>query len=863
MAGGYSYANHIRGGELYYHYLGPGPSSGTSSYEVTLKLYIDCFQNNAGQYDVSEPFTVFNKATNTIYGPVYTAPLTNEETINYDPSSNPCITNAPTDVCYRLRYYKTIITLPDAPQGYTISFQRCCRIAGIQNIVAPSDQFGATYSCDIPGTSVYPGAEKNSSPFMLSRDAVAICVGSSFSFDFSATDPDGKDSLAYSLCDAYPGGGRGNAQPNPALPPPYSSLPYNAGYSGGAPLGPKASINPVTGIITGIAPSVVGQYVVTACVSEYREGVLINVHRKDIHLKVSDCNPLKAQLDPSYVFCDDFKVTLENQQVNPTGSLYIWDFGDGTKKDTLTTPTGKIEHQYADSGTYTIKLKAILLGQCFDSTTTIAKVYPGFFPGFTVTGSCKLNPFTFTDTTKSRFGFANQWSWNFGDESTLADTASVKVPSWKYATSGIKQVTVTVTSNKGCVKTITRPVEVRDKPLINFNFRDTLICSIDSLQLFASSPGPGAYSWTPGTFIINSNTSTPIVFPKKTTFYKVTLNDNGCINSDSIRVRVVDFVTLDAGPTQTICLTDPTTLSPDGDGLAFTWSPSATLNNPNVKNPVATPTGTTWYKVIARIGKCSTVDSVLIRTIPYPIANAGADTIICFEDTAQLRATVIASSFIWSPINTLIGSNTLSPQAHPTKTTGYVLTVYDTLGCPKPGKDEVIVNVLPEILARAGNDTSIVIDQPLQLNASGAEFFTWSPPTGLDNPNSQRPTALLTSGITYVVKAFTTEGCFALDTINVKVFKTKPDIFVPSAFTPGKFSNNRFRPVPVGIATMDFFRVFNRWGQQVYSSIDARTGWDGKVNGRDQDAGVYVWEARGKDYTGKTVFKKGTMILLR
>ncbi len=69
---------------------------------------------------------------------------------------------------------------------------------------------------------------------------------------------------------------------------------------------------------------------VTACVSEYRRGVLINTHRKDIHIKVSDCIPLRAVLNPDYSYCDDFNVTFKNLQVNPTGSVYTWDFGDGS-----------------------------------------------------------------------------------------------------------------------------------------------------------------------------------------------------------------------------------------------------------------------------------------------------------------------------------------------------------------------------------------------------------------------------------------------------------------------------------------------------------------------------------------------------
>ena len=138
--------------------------------------------------------------------------------------------------------------------------------------------------------------------------------------------------------------------------------------------------------------------------------------------------------------------------------------------------------------------------------------------------------------------------------------------------------------------------------------------------------------------------------------------------------------------------------------------------------------------------------------------------------------------------------------AYPLQTTAYQFLVYDTLGCPKPGISKVVVNVNPQIIAFAGNDTSIVVGQPLQLNGSGAPSFLWYPNYGLNRNDIQNPVASLNQNQTYIMKTFTEEGCFAYDTINIKVFTTAPDIFVPNAFTPGNSTNNIFRPIPVGIS---------------------------------------------------------------
>ena len=65
------------------------------------------------------------------------------------------------------------------------------------------------------------------------------------------------------------------------------------------------------------------------------------------------------------------------------------------------------------------------------------------------------------------------------------------------------------------------------------------------------------------------------------------------------------------------------------------------------------------------------------------------------------------------------------------------------------------------------------------------------------------------------------------------------------------------------MASIAYFRVFNRYGQLVYSSTNGKNGWDGTINNKPQPADMYVWMIEGKDYTGKTVERKGTVTLIR
>jgi hypothetical protein len=71
----------------------------------------------------------------------------------------------------------------------------------------------------------------------------------------------------------------------------FEHVPYSSGFSGSSPLGPGVTINPVTGLISGTAPSTPGEYVVTVCVNEFKNGVLIASNRKELHIKVAIARP--------------------------------------------------------------------------------------------------------------------------------------------------------------------------------------------------------------------------------------------------------------------------------------------------------------------------------------------------------------------------------------------------------------------------------------------------------------------------------------------------------------------------------------------------------------------------------------------
>ncbi len=329
-----------------------------------------------------------------------------------------------------------------------------------------------------------------------------------------------------------------------------------------------------------------------------------------------------------------------------------------------------------------------------------------------------------------------------------------------------------------------------------------------------------------------------------------------------------------------------------GDVLNWQYSyDSIVWNNvtpPNTSNSydVVGISSTIKYRAIVQNGVCpsdtSKVSSINFYNTPFPVASIFPDSsTICFGTAATLNANVtIGSNYTWNN-NTVydVGNGainqlpaTINAKVAPSKTTSYVLSIKNN-NCPNIWTDTFYVKVIPPIIVSAGNDTAIVLNQPLQLNAivtdSSVTQFNWSPSTGLNNPNISNPIALINTAfdsvIKYTVKATLNPfGCYGTASVLVRIFKTGPEIFVPSAFTPNNDGlNDVLKPITVGIVTLNYFKIYNRWGNLLYSTSEIGKGWDGYVNGTAQPSGTYVYITEGIDYNGKKVFRKGTTVLIR
>lgn len=255
------------------------------------------------------------------------------------------------------------------------------------------------------------------------------------------------------------------------------------------------------------------------------------------------------------------------------------------------------------------------------------------------------------------------------------------------------------------------------------------------------------------------------------------------------------------------------------------------------------------------IGLDDTIVLYVYDALPLEISN---DTLICPGDPAFLTASG-AETYSWEPTETLSTPDEASTDANPTEPTTY--TVTGTLAsCVNTA--EVFVDIQSPT-ANAGEDTTIYFGESAFLDGSGGVEYSWSPTTGLSDPNSENPIATPLVTTTYTVTVTTAIGCKFTDEVTVFV-SSDALVDVPNAFSPnGDNSNDIFGAIIRGQVSVFHLQIYNRWGKLVFESADFTKGWDGKLENEEQPIGSFVYVLNYTDMNGQDFFDKGNFILVR
>ncbi len=171
-----------------------------------------------------------------------------------------------------------------------------------------------------------------------------------------------------------------------------------------------------------------------------------------------------------------------------------------------------------------------------------------------------------------------------------------------------------------------------------------------------------------------------------------------------------------------------------------------------------------------------------------------------------------------------------------------IQVIASTTGCDFPS-NTLLISVFPEVNVQASTDTTIFEGTSVTLEATGADFYTWTPGGSLSCDDCASPVATPDSTTLYTVLGESLEGC--LDTASVFVMVLPIDnggVVIPNAFTPnGDGKNDTWH-----ISYLDAFPdnevvVLNRWGDKLYSGKPYIDEFDGTFQGKPLPRGTYYF----------------------
>ena len=237
---------------------------------------------------------------------------------------------------------------------------------------------------------------------------------------------------------------------------------------------------------------------------------------------------------------------------------------------------------------------------------------------------------------------------------------------------------------------------------------------------------------------------------------------------------------------------------------------------------------------------CEEHTTVNVPAIITVNAYAGVDTFIC-EGTVLTLNGQGGTDVVWSPPTGLSNPNILNPVVTITEAVSYILTITGMNDCYDV--DTINIGVYPSLGLSVGNDTSVIKDMPLQLNATGGPYlnYSWDPSTGLDDPSIPDPIATISSSQAYILSATDENGCVEKDTILISVAER---LVIYSSFSPNDDGVNDFWDIDYAELYPDIIvEVYNRWGEKLFSSkgYTPEKRWDGNYKGKKVPIGTYYF----------------------
>lgn len=565
--------------------------------------------------------------------------------------------------------------------------------------------------------------------------------------------------------------------------------------------------------------------------------------------------------DSSYKVCegDTFKVSVSNQIPDHVLS-YEWEpanriiSGGNTSSPTFSFP---------NAGTFTLTFTATNQFDCSKDGEIIVQVVELPDVDFEVEKNCDSLVVNFINRSDN-----GVYKWQFGD----GDTSVMANPSHTYRMPGDYEVILAVEGF--CYNEIRQTINVG---LIEVELPDTVIsCAGDPVSLNPDPDTSLIYSWSPAIFLDDANAPNPTATVLTSTRFTVTIQDTtfeDCFIEREVFVLVSDVINFQTNTSDTVlCYSDTVTLSAIGD-YNYCWingsGDTIAMNQNSIEVVVMDEE---VYTVVAKdIYDCFESKTIRVKRFNLDVSITQPDT-ICFMDVTELSIENVGEgnlTYMWSPVESILdGENTSTPTVSPDFTTTYTVKITNEYGCDY--FDSVVVaveRVMPRPSITADPDT-IYLSRSSQLQVEGGPYnsYEWSPADGLSCTDCPNPTASPEFTTTYRVYVTNLRGCIDSAFITIVVLRPncdETDVYIPNAFSPnGDDINDTWRVRSNFIDLLEIY-VYNRWGEEVYTSKSLNAEWDGTYKGEFLKPDVFAYYIRVICVDQSEFIMKGNVSLVR
>ncbi len=854
-----SFASHIVGGEFELLHVDG------SRYRLNLILYFDVVNGNPGARDPDMSVRIFSKANNAPIMDVY-IPFLRELRVDY---FQPECSNG--EIVTDKLIYSTEITLsPEVfndPAGYYVAWERCCRNYTITNIYSEDPQDGGTRNAGQTFYLEFPPVVKNGQPFINSSPQLFpplndyACPNRPYWVDFAGVDVDG-DSLVYSLitplntfsAEAIPPGG-----PNPG---PYPNVIWRPGFGidnimQGAP---DLAIS-TTGFLT-VTPTRQGLYVFAVKCEEYREGEKIGEVIRDFQMLVLGQCPVadppliegKQLADAAFTYVDYMNVVFPNTTADSARCIQV----QVSDPDAL-----KVEDNFREN----IWLKVIPIG--FTTEEDLSDILPEVSNVTLTNGSVETFAICFDPCplvvgipyTLGIIAFDDACALPLSD--TLRVTVSIEPPANTPAYFVTGDASASVKEGDDYQLVIEGRDDEADTLLVDIltdgfdpaDFGMSFTNTVNSAGNYTTT-----FNWATGCDIYD--------FTQRTNFsLKLVIND-------------VDFC--DLGPPDTLSIDLTVILPPNTDPVISTDLPQLNFLH-RMNKPIN-------FNVF---GLDTDADELELQVVPDGFALA--DYAITFP--AASGVSQVQSAFSWEP-----GCDNINLAER--REFNFVFILNDLDKCKFPNYDslEVSITILPpentppqfrvvnlnEAVTFQNREANLTVGDELILEIIAADAEGDEVNLRLLPESSTLPEGASFADVTALREArsvlawnvecynlaggteprsytltFATNDNACVDTVEVNTMEITLKVTdidnntiafePPNVFTPNNDGINDFYSLP-DLPRDDCsgrflsFRVLNRWGVAVFTTIDRDFIWDAK--GLEAGVYYYVLEFSNKEYNG-------------